>query len=147
MNDPSHFFFFGYCCCCFSLASLLLWLPLLLPDGPSREVSQLCLFTFHRCEGRQSYSWRGRGVTNLNTRSHYSYLKDWGKFSQSPFVSTSHPMLFSYPVLFCCHDWGTPECYLPHHQFYCCHKGAMEYLDKIHHPKLRTPRLAEPSLV
>lgn len=90
----------------FYLASLLLLLPLLLPDGPGREVSQLCLFTFHRCEGRQSYSWRGQGVTNLNTQSHYSYLKDWGTFSLSPFVSTNNPMLFSYPVLFCCHDWG-----------------------------------------
>lgn len=67
---------------------------------------QLCLFTFHRCEGRQSYSWREQRVTNLNTQSHYSYLKDWGKFSLSPFVSTNNPMLFSYPVLFCCHDWG-----------------------------------------
>lgn len=82
MNDPSHFFFIIIVAVVFNLASLLLLLPLLLPDGPGREVSQLCLFTFHRCEDRAiaggDKGWptwtHNHTILTLRTGGHFPYL-------------------------------------------------------------------------
>lgn len=60
MNNPSHFLFI-IVAVVFNLASLLLLLPLLLPDGPGSEVSQLYLFTFDRWKADRAIAGGDKG--------------------------------------------------------------------------------------